>query len=230
MDDVYKLLNENVKFIFAEVYELDSLCTLRTEIIRFFMEEDQRTDTLEPVCQVFLKEIAVQMTRLMATRVRELHRLEEIAKDLITMTKGSSLYGGYADVVGDDIFSIWEAIPGKVKIDQILSMKCTRDRPALQGFQSHYSQIMKGIYAGEIILSQLADRSEYLKDELYGVLTTHQEFLSNEFESYSHFFETLLDNIIKDSNLSDPLIGSSLILPSYSSYPNSMLVSTIFYH
>jgi hypothetical protein len=89
MDDIYKLLNENVFIIFTKIHELDSLCTLRTEIIRSFMEEDQRMDILEPVCRVFLKEIAAQMTRLMATRVREIHRLEEIAKDLITMTKGS---------------------------------------------------------------------------------------------------------------------------------------------
>jgi hypothetical protein len=89
MDDVYKLLNENVYIVFTKIHELDSLCTLRTEITRSFMEEDQRIDTLEPVCQVFLKEIAAQMTRLMASRVRELHRLEEIAKDLITATKGS---------------------------------------------------------------------------------------------------------------------------------------------
>jgi hypothetical protein len=117
------------------------------------------------------------------------------------------IIGGYTDVVGDDIFPIWEAVPGQVKLDHILSMKCTRERPTLKGFQSHYSQIMKEIYSGGNILSQLATRSEYLKDELFVVLTTHQEFLSDEFESYSRFFETLLDDIIKDSNPSDPLIG-----------------------
>ena len=88
MSDVYRLLTENVGILFSEIREPDSLCTLRTEIIQTFIDQDQATNPLEPVCQVFLKEIASQLTRLMANRVGNLHRLETAAKALITMAKG----------------------------------------------------------------------------------------------------------------------------------------------
>jgi hypothetical protein len=232
MSDVYKLLTENVRILFSEIRELDSLCTLRAEIIQTFIDEDQATNSLEPVCRVFLTEIATQMTKSMATRVGEIHRLETAAKALITMVKGfQRLHDEFTDVVDDDTLSIWEStVPGQVKLERILSLKCAQERPDLKGFTSQYTLIMREIDSGEVILSQLLDTSEYMKDELVGVLATHQEHMSSEFESCSSSFKALLDNIVTQHDTFDNLTGLYPKLHADHSRSSHLLAPITFYY
>jgi hypothetical protein len=232
MSDVYRLLTENVGILFSEIRELDSLCTLRTEIIQTSVDQDQATNPLEPVCQVFLKEIASQLIRLMAIRVGELHRLETAAKALVSMTKGlPCLNDEFNDVANDDAPSIWEStVPGNLKLEQILSLKCAQERLDLKDFATQYSLIMREIDTGEVILSQLLGTSEYMKDELLGVLATHQKHLSNEFESFSSSFKALLDDIIKEHDTSDELTGLNPKVRADYSRSGCLLAPITFYH
>jgi hypothetical protein len=117
-----------------------------------------------------------------------------------------------------------------LKLEQILSLKCAQERPGLKGFATQYSLILREIDSGEVILSQLLDTSEYMKDELLGVLTTHQEHLSNEFQSFSSSFKALLDDIVKERDTSDNLTGlDPKLLPDYSR-SGYLLAPITFYH
>jgi len=82
------LLKERVSGLFKGIEDLDSLCTLRNEIISALISEG--TGEFEMgICSVLVKEIAEQITRIIILRVRRLHELETMAKEIIDKFNGS---------------------------------------------------------------------------------------------------------------------------------------------
>jgi hypothetical protein len=69
-----------------------------------------------------------------------------------------------------------------------------------------------------------------MKDELLGVLATHQKQLSNEFESFSSSFKSLLDDIIKEHDTSDELTGLNPKVRTDYSRSGYLLAPITFYH
>lgn len=98
--------------------------------------------------------------------------------------------------LGDDVaLSIWEQIPStQLKLEQILSLKTALERPSLEPFAKEYANILQGINAGEIIISQLASEES---DDISQILRHQEEMLSTEFTLCSENFTTLLNDVVE---------------------------------
>jgi hypothetical protein len=89
MREVEKLLTESVAGLFIEIQELEILCSLRVQIMSLLVGTDEEPGPFEErVSKIFIGEIAAQMTRLMMSRVKLVHQLEQLAKDSISNFKG----------------------------------------------------------------------------------------------------------------------------------------------
>lgn len=87
---IENLLVNNVGGLFVEIRDLEVLCTLRREIISLLSEtEENSTPFEEHLNVILLNEISNQITRLMGARVKKIHELETIAKELISRFKGN---------------------------------------------------------------------------------------------------------------------------------------------
>ena len=85
-----RLLVDNVEGLFMGIRELEVLCTLRGEIISALTETDVENGPFEKrLTVILLNEIAKQLTRIMANRVKTIHDLESSARHLITKFTGS---------------------------------------------------------------------------------------------------------------------------------------------
>jgi hypothetical protein len=98
--------------------------------------------------------------------------------------------------LGDDVaLSIWEQIPStQLKLEQILSLKMAQERPSLEPFAKEYANILQGINAGEIIISQLASEES---DDISQILRHQEEMLSTEFTLCSENFTILLNDVVE---------------------------------
>jgi len=110
-------------------------------------------------------------------------------------------------ILADDIaISVWDPIVSKqLKVEQILSLKTSQERPLLKPFATQYSGIMREIHASELKLSQLSALSEaqpFGSDDISRSLTTHKETLAMEIKSCSQVFENILNHTL-GMNLQD---------------------------
>jgi len=86
-----------------------------------------------------------------------------------------------------------------MKIEQILALKTSQERPLYRAFATLYATLMRDIYAGEVRLSQLSESSQgekFTGTDISTILTTHKDVLSTEFESFSRCFEVILNETI----------------------------------
>jgi hypothetical protein len=131
--------------------------------------------------------------------------------------------------VEDIGLSIWEPIVAKQpKLDQILSLKTSQERPNYKTFSTRYSSIMRDIHAGEVKLSTLVESSQEARFEGNGIsslLTIHKKTLSDQFESLSKMFETILEAIVRESEPTDDLSGTILWLLFNASLQGNLLAT-----
>jgi hypothetical protein len=118
--------------------------------------------------------------------------------------------------VDDVSSSVWEPLPSKnLKMEQILALKTSQERSSLKAFAIQYSDLIRGIHAGELRLSQLSDSSQGEKvtgDDISTILTAHKDVLSTEFGCCSQVFEDILNDIISsetddDIKCTSPCLG-----------------------
>jgi hypothetical protein len=83
MNEVETLLTENVSGLFIKIQELEILCKLRGEIISLLVLDEEASAFERKVCETMVNEVATQMIQLMTTRIKKIHELENIARELI---------------------------------------------------------------------------------------------------------------------------------------------------
>ena len=90
--DINALLEESAGGLFDDMQDLDILCSLRGEIISSLIPEDEDVSPFEEkCCGILIKATAAQITRIMQTRVKRLHELEDMARALIANVKGNKI-------------------------------------------------------------------------------------------------------------------------------------------
>lgn len=97
------------------------------------------------------------------------------------------------------------------KLDQILSLKTAQERTNYKTFATRYSSIMREIHAGEVKLSSLAETSQetrYEGDRISSLLTIHKKTLSDQSGSLSKIFETMLEEVVRETEPADDLSGT----------------------
>jgi hypothetical protein len=99
MGDISALLEKSAEGLFTDMQDLDMLCSLRGEIISSLIPEDEDVSPFEEkCCGILVKATASQITRIMETRVKKIHELEAIARELIANVKGKRSEGIWADL------------------------------------------------------------------------------------------------------------------------------------
>lgn len=212
MGDISTLLEKSAEGLLTDMQDLDMLCSLRGEIISSLIPEDEDVSPFEEkCCAILVKATAAQITRIMETRVKKIHELEAMARELIANVKGNRSEGIGLILVEDIGLSIWEPIKAKQpKLDQILSLKTAQERPNYKTLATRYSLIIREIHVGEIKLSSLAETSQearFGEDGISSLLTIHKKTLSNESESLSKRFETILEEVVREIEPTDDLSG-----------------------
>src|SRR5271154_366818 len=137
-------------------------------------------------------------------------------------------------VVDDVSLSVWEPIGSKqMKMEQILALKTSQERPSYRTFASLYAILMRDIYAGEVRLSQLSDSSQrenFAATDISTVLTTHKDVLSAEFESFSRSFEGILNETVANDDDDDLKCSSNPFLSTDCSCKSGLLASPYLHH
>lgn len=100
-EDINALLETSAGGLFTEMLELDMLCSLRGEMISSLIPEDEDVSPFEKKCCGILGQaIAMQITRIMESRVKKLYELGDIAKELIANVKGKT--NGYVTLISSE--------------------------------------------------------------------------------------------------------------------------------
>ena len=117
-------------------------------------------------------------------------------------------------IVDDISLSIWEPIVSKqMKLEQILSLKTSQERPMYREFATRYTNVMRDILAGEVRLLELSASSKEERlagDHISTALMAHKDVLSTELGKCSITFGEMLKDLI--ANDSDDDLTCSLTL------------------
>src|SRR5271155_2410798 len=114
-------------------------------------------------------------------------------------------------IEGNDIaLSLWDAVTSKqLKLEHILSLKSTNDKPIFKSFSNAYASIMEDIRRGEVELYQfkeLSQEQEFGVEEVQSLFKTVEDTLSTEFAMLGKAFEAGLEEILTDSTSEDKCI------------------------
>ena len=109
-------------------------------------------------------------------------------------------------IQGDDVvLPLWRPATSKLpKLEHILSLKSTKERPVFKSFSSRYEAIMNYIQTGEEEVSQfkgLSQESDFGTKEVPLVFKTIQECLRTTLESLAGIFESELGEILKETDV-----------------------------
>ena len=89
MGDISTLLEKTAGGLFTDMQDLDVLCSLRGKIISSLIHEDEDVSPFEEkCCEILVKATSAQIIRIMETRVKKIHELEDMARELIANIKG----------------------------------------------------------------------------------------------------------------------------------------------
>lgn len=91
MGDISTLLEKSAGGLFTDMQDLDVLCSLRGEIMSALISEEEDVSPFEEkCCGILVKATSAQIIRIMETRVKKIHELEAMARELTANVNGKS--------------------------------------------------------------------------------------------------------------------------------------------